>query len=80
MSIRSPRSSWTTDCTRLPFIPTQAPTGSTSLSPGHNGDLRATAGLSGGGLDPNDAFVHLGNFLLEELRQHLDAGSRKNDL
>jgi hypothetical protein len=32
MSMRSPRSSCTTACTRLPFIPTQAPTGSTSLS------------------------------------------------
>jgi hypothetical protein len=32
MSMRSPRSSCTTACTRLPFMPTQAPTGSTSLS------------------------------------------------
>ena len=30
MSIFSPRSSCTTACTRLPFMPTQAPTGSTS--------------------------------------------------
>jgi hypothetical protein len=32
MSMRSPRSSCTTACTRLPFIPTHAPTGSTSES------------------------------------------------
>src|SRR6267143_184966 len=32
MSIFSPRSSCTTACTRLPFMPTQAPTGSTSAS------------------------------------------------
>ena len=32
MSIFSPRNSWTTFCTRLPFIPTQAPTGSMSES------------------------------------------------
>ena len=32
MSMRSPLSSWTTAWTRLPFMPTQAPTGSTSLS------------------------------------------------
>ena len=32
MSIFSPRSSCTTACTREPFMPTQAPTGSTSLS------------------------------------------------
>ncbi len=32
MSIFSPRSSRMIDCTRIPFIPTQAPTGSTSLS------------------------------------------------
>ena len=32
MSIFSPRSSCTTAWTRLPFIPTQAPTGSTSPS------------------------------------------------
>ena len=32
MSIFSPRSSWTTACTREPFMPTHAPTGSTSLS------------------------------------------------
>lgn len=32
MSIFSPRSSCTTACTRLPFMPTHAPTGSTSES------------------------------------------------
>ena len=32
MSIFSPRSSRMMDCTRMPFIPTQAPTASTSLS------------------------------------------------
>ena len=32
MSIFSPRSSCTTACTREPFMPTQAPTGSTSRS------------------------------------------------
>ncbi len=32
MSIFSPRSSRMMDCTRMPFIPTHAPTGSTSLS------------------------------------------------
>src|SRR6185437_14739076 len=32
MSIFSPRSSRMIDCTRMPFIPTHAPTGSTSLS------------------------------------------------
>ena len=32
MSIFSPRSSRMMDCTRMPFMPTQAPTGSTSLS------------------------------------------------
>jgi hypothetical protein len=32
MSIFSPRSSRMMDCTRVPFMPTQAPTGSTSFS------------------------------------------------
>jgi len=32
MSIFSPRNSRMIDCTRIPFIPTHAPTGSTSLS------------------------------------------------
>ena len=32
MSIFSPRNSRMIDCTRIPFMPTQAPTGSTSLS------------------------------------------------
>ena len=31
-------------------------------------------------MNRDDALVHLGNFLLEELRQHLDARPRKHDL
>ena len=40
MSIFSPRNSWTTLCTRDPFMPTQAPTGSMS------GSLEVTAILA----------------------------------
>ena len=65
MSIFSPRSSCTTACTRLPRMPTQAPTGSTSRVTRHHGDLGARTGLARRRLDAHDPLVHLGDLLLE---------------
>ena len=48
--------------------------------PRDDGDLRAPARLARSGLDRDDALVHLGHLLLEELGQHLHAGPRQDDL
>ena len=47
MSIFSPRSSRMMDCTRMPFMPTQAPTRVNVLVAALNGDLGALAGFAG---------------------------------
>ena len=65
MSIFSPRSSRMMDWTRMPFMPTQAPTGSTSLSRLMTADLGALAGFAGDGADADGAVVDLGDFGLE---------------
>ena len=67
MSIFSPCSSCTTAWTRLPRMPTQAPTGSMELVAGDDGHLGAAARVAGDGLDLDDAVVDLGHFLGEEL-------------
>ena len=80
MSMRSPRSSCTTACTRLPFMPTQAPTGIDVGVARGDGDLGARARLAGGRDDRHDALVDLGHLLLEQLGQHLHRGAREHDL
>ena len=71
MSIFSPCSSWTTAWTRLPFMPTQAPTGSIELSWLITPILARLPGIAGGGLDLDDAVVNLGHFLREQLLHEL---------
>ena len=80
MSIFSPRSSCTTACTRLPFMPTQAPTGSTSRVAAGDGDLRAAARLAGRGLDDHDALGDLRDLHLEQLDEQVDRGAGEDDL
>ena len=61
-------------------MPTQAPTGSTSLSRETTAIFARPPGLARRGLDPHDALVHLRHLLLEELDQELEAGPREHDL
>lgn len=61
-------------------MPTHAPTGSTSLSRDTTAIFERPPRFASRGLDPDDSLVHLRHFLLEELREHLDAGAGKNDL
>src|SRR5881409_2981652 len=79
MSILSPRSSCTTACTRVPRMPTQAPTGSTSRS------LEVTAIFArppGSRAAPFTSTMpsDLGHLLLEELDQQPRVGAREDDL
>ena len=76
MSIFSPCSSWTTAWTRLPFMPTQAPTGSIELSWLITPILARLPGIAGGGLDLDDAVVNLGHFLREQLLHEVGMGAR----
>jgi hypothetical protein len=80
MSMRSPRSSCTTACTREPFTPTQAPTGSTSDSRLVHRDLAAHAGLARGRHDLHDALVDLRHLGLEELDEQPHVAARQDDL
>ena len=80
MSIFSPRSSWTTAWTREPFMPTHAPTGSTSRSRERHGDLRAGARLAGRALDADDLLVDLRDLLLEQLLEQALVRARQDDL
>ncbi len=67
MSIFSPRSSCTTAWTREPFMPTQAPTGSTSASRLVTAIFERAPGSRAHGDDADDALVDLGHLGLEEL-------------
>ena len=80
MSIFSPRSSRMIDCTRVPFMPTQAPTGSTSRSREYDRDLGAIARLADGAADHHGAVVDLRHFLLEQLDEQRRIGAREDDL
>jgi hypothetical protein len=66
MSIFSPRSSCTTACTREPFMPTHAPTGSTSASRLVTAIFERAPG-SRARHDADDALVDLRHLGLEEL-------------
>jgi hypothetical protein len=78
MSIFSPRSSRMIDCTRMPFMPTQAPTLSTSRSRLEHGDLGALAGFARAALDHHRAVVNFRHFLLEQALDQLGVGARNH--
>ena len=80
MSIFSPCNSPTTAWTRLPRMPTQAPTGSIEEFARDDGDLGARARIAGDRLDLDDAVVDLRHFLREQLRHELRMGARQEDL
>ena len=80
MSIFSPCSSCTTAWTRLPFMPTQAPTGSMRAVAADHADLGAAARIARGGLDLDDAVVDLGHFLREQLLHELGVRAAEEDL
>ena len=63
MSIFSPRSSRMIDCTRMPFMPTQAPTLSTSRSRLCTAILVRSPASRAHALDHHRAVVDLRNFL-----------------
>ena len=78
MSIFSPRSSRMMDCTRMPFMPTQAPTLSTSRSRLEHGDLGALAGFARAAFDHHRVVVNLRHFLLEQAHHQLRRGARND--
>ena len=80
MSIFSPCNSLTTAWTRLPRMPTQAPTGSMRGIARDDGDLGAAAGVAGDRLHLDDAVVDFGHFLGEQLGHELRMGARQEDL
>jgi hypothetical protein len=80
MSIFSPRSSRMIDCTRVPFMPTQAPTGIDVALARVDRDLGAVARLAHGAADDDGAVVDLRHFLLEELDEQGRVGPRQDDL
>ena len=80
MSIFSPCSSSTTAWTRLPRMPTQAPTGSIEESREMTAILARDAGIAGDRLHLDDAVVDLGHFLGEQLGHELRMGARQEDL
>ena len=51
----------------------QVPMGSDALIVSHHGDLRARAGITGGGLDFEQALLDLGHFVLEQRRDEFPA-------
>ena len=80
MSIFSPCSSPTTACTRLPRMPTQAPTGSIEASREMTAILARLPGIARHRLDLDDAVVDLRHFLGEQLGHELGMGARQEDL
>ena len=80
MSIFSPCNSPTTACTRLPRMPTQAPTGSIAAVARNHRDLGPAAGVARHRLDLDDAVVDLRHFLGEQLGHELRVGARQEDL
>ena len=68
------------DCTRVPFMPTHAPTGSTSRSRENTATLaRSPASRTAPRID-HRAVVDFRNFLLEQLDQQRRVGARQDDL
>ena len=80
MSIFSPRSSRITACTREPFMPTQAPTGSTSRSFERTATLLRSPASRDDADDADRAVVDLGDFHLEQLLDQQLAGPREHQL
>ena len=80
MSIFSPCSSFTTACTRLPRMPTQAPTGSIEASRDTTAILARLPGIARHRLDRDDAVVDLRHFLREQLGHEFRMGARQEDL
>jgi hypothetical protein len=80
MSIFSPCSSCTTACTRLPRMPTQAPTGSIEESLEITAILARLPGSRATALDLDDAVVDFRHFLGEQLGHELRMGARQEDL
>ena len=78
--MRSPASSPTTACTRLPRMPTQAPTGSIEVSRETTAILARLPGIAGDRLDLDDAVVDLRHFHGEELRHELRMRAGQEDL
>ena len=75
MSIFSPRSSRMIDCTRIPFMPTQAPTLSTSRSRLCTAILVRSPASRAQPLITTVRIVDLGNFLLEQAHHQLGRGA-----
>jgi hypothetical protein len=80
MSIFSPCSSPTTACTRLPRIPTQAPTGSMEESLEITAILARLNRIAGDRADLDDAVVDFRHFHGEQLDHELRMGARQEDL
>ena len=80
MSIFSPRNSRMMDCTRIPFMPTQAPTGIDVLVAALHGDLGAFAGLAGRGANLHGAVVDFRHFHLKQALHQHGVGARNDDL
>ena len=78
MSIFSPRSSRMIDCTRMPFMPTHAPTLSTSRSRLETAILVRSPGLARAAVDDHGVVVNLRNFLLEQAHDQLRRGARND--
>ena len=68
------------DCTRVPFMPTQAPTGSTSLSREIDRHLGPLPRLAHAAPDLDGAVVDLGHFHLEELDEQGGIGAAHHHL
>jgi hypothetical protein len=80
MSIFSPCSSCTTAWTRLPFMPTQAPTGSMLESRLITPILARLPGSRAAALMVDDAVVDFGHFLREQLLHEFGVRAAEEDL
>jgi hypothetical protein len=80
MSIFSPCSSFTTACTRLPRMPTQAPTGSIEPSFDSTAILAREPGSRATDLTSTDAVIDFRHFLGEQLGHELRMRARQEDL
>ncbi len=76
MSIFSPRSSRMIDCTRMPFMPTQAPTLSTSRSRLETAILVRSPASRAQPRMLYGAVVNFGDFLFEQALDQLGIGAR----
>ncbi len=80
MSIFSPRSSCTTACTRLPFMPTQAPTGSTSESREETAILARPPGSRAAASITTTPSAISGTSISKSLAEQLHRGAGEDDL